>query len=396
MRWKAAARLSLVASLFCAGLAAAADKVPAKPVARPTAKVAPKPAAAVPAPPAAAASAPAPATAVPEGAVTELNRVFKNSVTPRFAVRADDRLDPDMRAAAEAMQAQHLPRVRALMDRWMLEELQQPDPSRAFKRMLARLSNEFAIWGRDSTGPAQDAALAQALQMPGMCRPVGAYASELVLRLGRLRGLPPEVRQQAVQAERELLARWGQPRQVSDADPLAAEETLLQLRATGQAPKKPLPPLLAYYYLGEVDDNRRDPLLMESTTRCALHHWAGADPAQFRAAMAMDAADVAMLKRSDAGRPMADDNPYPSLASYFGVQGVVTLDGEVNADGRLVRPRIGKRDLSVPGIRDARPFAFEGALDLATLAKAGGMDWSVWAPKQGVKKVRREFDWSLK
>lgn len=401
MRWKAAALLNLAALLSAAGVASAADKTPAKPAAKPSvrasAKAPVKPGIPVPAPPPAAASAPAPVPVIPEGGVAEINRVFKTNVAPRFTVLADDELDAETRAAAQAMQAEHLPRVRALMDRWMIEELQQPNPQRAFSRMLARLTNEFAIWGRDSTGEAQDAALAQALQMPGMCRPAGPKASELVMRLARLRGLPPEVRQQAVQAERELLARWGQVRQVSDAEPVAAEEALLQLRATGRPPKTPLPPVLAFYYLGDSDDTRRDPDLADPWARCAMHQWAGAGPAQFRAAMAMQAADFFWLDRRQAARQGDDDDPYPNLSNYFGARGVVTVQADVNAEGRVVRARIGKRAVEVPGIRDARPFAHEGTLELASLAKARELDWSAAAASHGgLKSVSREIEWSLK
>ncbi|MFG6430851.1 hypothetical protein [Roseateles sp. LYH14W] len=400
MRCKAAALLSLAAALAAAGLASAADKAPAKPALRPPVKAAvkvpAKPAITVPAQPPAAASAPASPPVVPEGAVAEINRVFKTNVVPRFTVLADDQLDTDLRTAAQAMQAEHLPRVRALMDSWLIEEMQQPNPQRAFNRMLARLTNEFAIWGRDSTGEAQDAALARALQTPGMCRPVGPKASELVMRLARLRGLPPEVRQQAVQAERELLARWGQPRQVSAAEPLAAEEALLQLRATAQPPKTPLPPVLAFHFLGDSDDTRRDPVLATPAQRCAMHQWAGADPAQFRAAMAMQAADFFWSDRRWAARPLSDGDPYPSLSDYFGTRGLITVLGDVNAEGRVVRVKVIKREVEVPGIRGARAFAHEGTLELATMAKAREEDWSAAAAKQGgLKAVQREYQWSL-
>ena len=198
MRCKAALALGLAVSLSCASLAMAAEQAPVKPaakaVAKPTAKVA--------VPPAAVAASATPAVPVmPEWAAAEFAKVMKNNVAPRFTVLPDDMLDDEIRAAAQALQAEHLPRVRALMTRWMLEELQQTNPQRALHRMLARLANEFALWGRDSTGPDQDAALAQALQIPGMCRPAGAKSGELVMRLSWLRGLPPDVRQAAIKAE---------------------------------------------------------------------------------------------------------------------------------------------------------------------------------------------------
>lgn len=396
MRLNAAAACGMVALLTwadAAGAVGTAEKTATKPSAKPPTKQSAKPAT----PPVAAAPAPAAASApvITEAAQAELNHAFKTYVVPRFTVLPDDMLDDEIRAAAQALQAEHLPRVRALMTRWMLEELQQTNPQRALHRMLARLANEFALWGRDSTGPDQDAALAQALQIPGMCRPAGAKSGELVMRLSWLRGLPPDVRQAAIKAEAELLARWGQPRPVSEAEPLAAEDALLQLRATGQPPKTVLPPVLAFYYLGDEDDTRRDPELADPSARCAIHQWAGASPAQFRAAMAMQVADMFWASRSQAAAPTSDDDPYPKLPNYLGIRGVVTVVADVNPEGRVVRAKVTKRAVEVPGIRDARPFAHEGVLERASLAKARELDWSPAAPKQGLKTVEREIAWSL-
>jgi hypothetical protein len=383
MRWTAAAGIGLMAWLL-SGAGSAADK----PLPQP------KPAAPAPQRQAVAAqpAASEPAPRLSAHLREVVDSVLKRSVAPRFAVAADDDLDADLRAAAEAMQAEHLPRVRALMERWFHEELGQEPLRSAVNRLQARVANEFALWGRDSTGPAQDAALAQALQRPGMCNPGSRHeTSELVRRLRHLRDLPPEVRAPAVQAERELLARWGRPRQVSDVEPLPAEEKLLQLRTTGQAPPNALPPVLAFFYLGDAKDRQRDPVQADAPARCALHQWAGAGPAQFRAAMALQAPDVIGMDRRHAAE--LDDDAYPRAAGYFLARGLVTVQAEVNASGRLVRAQVVKRRLKVPGIRDARPFALEGTMDLATLAKARETDWFVSAPAQGVRTVERDFLW---
>lgn len=393
MRWKAAKAAGLAALVAWACGAGAAD---AK---APTTKPAPKQkaqAGTAAAPPPTAPASTASAMVLDAQLMGELNHAFKTYVAPRFTVLADDELAPEVRALAQAMQTEHLPRVRALMESWLREELQQANPQWAFHRMLARLANEFALWGRDSTGPAQDAALAQALQRPGMCRPLGPKASELVMRLGWLRGLPAEVQQAAIQAEGALLARWGRKRDVSEAEPLAAEEALLQLRATGQAPKTPLPPVLAYYHLGDSEDTRRDPARADPAVRCAMHQWAGATPVQFRAAMAMQVADMLWVDRGKAAEPTNDDDPYPSLPNYLGIRGVVTVAADLNAAGRVVRARVIKRVVEVPGIRGVRPFAHEAVLERASLAKARELDWSSAAPKEGLKEVQREIEWSLK
>jgi len=390
MRCTSLAGIGLAMLLAWAGPSAAAEKPkrpgnPAKP-----ALVMPAASASAPAPSAAA------APALDEDFQRYLNQFFKTYIAPRFTVRPDDRLDDEMRAAAEAMQAEHLPRVKALLEAWLLEELKQPQPKLAFRRMQARVANELAIWGRDTTGPAQDAALAQALQRSGVCRPVGSKLGDLVVRLALLRDLPADARREALQAERQLLARWGQPRQVDETPPLDAEEQLLRVRALGLPPKKPVPPVLAHAYLGDVDDTRRDPLLAGVDVRCAMHQWAGGSVAQFRAAMALQAPDLFWRSRVEAVEPSADDDPFPRMLGYFGATGLVTVSADVNAQGRPVRLWIAKRELKVPGLRDVRPFAFEGMFDLASLTMARSMDWAAAAPKEGVKTVQREFVWGLK
>lgn len=373
---KHAAGFGLVMALLCTGASMAADK--------------PKPTAAAKAP-----AAPAPTTALNDAQRRDVELLFKNLVMPRFTVQADDELDDEMRAAAQAMQAEHLPRVQSLMMRWALEEVRQPEPQRWLSRMMARLVNEFALWGRDSTGSAQDEALALSLQTSGMCRPVGARPSELVMRLARFRGLPPDVRRTAVRAERELLGRWGQPRQVDESEPLEPEDALLTLRASGKPPGPLLPPVLAQLYLGDSEATRQDPWVAEPAVRCAMHQWAGARPAPFRAAMAMQAADVVGRDRRKAAAPISDAEPYPQLARLFDVRGVITLRGVVSPEGRLLQPTVVEREIKVPGLRNERAFAFEGLLDLATLAKARDMDWKVWAPATGTRVFEREFEWSL-
>ena len=53
------------------------------------------------------------------------------------------------------------------------------------------------------------------------------------------------------------------------------------------------------------------------------------------------------------------------------------LAGDTTKGGDAAKPtvtvKVTKRDVKVPGVRNARPFAHEGVLDLATLAKAKEM-----------------------
>lgn len=326
---------------------------------------------------------------------SELNWLFKTYVVPRFAVRADDWIDGTLRSAAESMRDEHLPRVQALMERWTLEELKEPHPERAIRRATARLIHEFGLWGRDSDGPAYDEAMAQVLQLSGMCRPAGKQPSDLVRRLFRWRQLPEASRQEIMNAERRLLARWGQARQVDATEPLPAEESLLRLRMTGETPARPLPAAVAYFLLGEDGDTRLDPVNVDPAIRCAIHQWAGASPAQFRAAMALQAADFHGTSRLNAAAPDRDDDPYPRMAAFYGIRGLVTVQAELNAQGKPVTLRVVQRDIKVPGVRGVRPFAHEGMMDLASLAKARSMDWSSRAQKEGQKSPTIDFQWSL-
>jgi hypothetical protein len=111
--------------------------------------------------------------------------------------------------------------------------------------------------------------------------------------------------------------------------------------------------------------------------------------------MAMQAADVVWRDRRDAAAPTNDAELYPMLARLFDVRGVITLRGVVNPEGQLLHPTVVEREITVPGVRSERAFAFEGLLDLATLAKAREMDWKVWAPVTGSRVFEREFEWRL-
>ena len=99
--------------------------------------------------------------------------------------------------------------------------------------------------------------------------------------------------------------------------------------------------------------------------------------------------------RREAASRTEDDGPYPRLARYLGIRGQITIEADINPQGQVVRAKVTRRDVEVPGVRNARPFAHEGVLDLATIAKAKELDWSAAAPTQGLRTVQREFAWRL-
>jgi hypothetical protein len=66
--------------------------------------------------------------------------------------------------------------------------------------------------------------------------------------------------------------------------------------------------------------------------------------------------------------PQADE--YPSLARSLVVEGSVTVKITRQADGKLLRTEIIRRDLKTPGPKDQRPLFYETLLDEASLAKA--------------------------
>jgi hypothetical protein len=305
------------------------------------------------------AAAPAPGP-YPDAVMAGLFEMMRTHVAPRFTVFGDDELDADSRAAAQAMSAAHLPRVEALVLRWLKEEWTQ-DPDRALVRVYARLANEFALWGRDRLDATDDARLAQALSDPAACRWPGPHPSELVMRLARYRSLPLTDRRAALQSEAALLARWGENRSVDTSEPLPI-----------------------------------DPIVATPPDRCAIHQAAGATPAQFRAAMALPVADLVWMPRDVAAAPASPNQAYPRLAQHFGVQGTVGLEAEVDRKGQALNFRIVERRLTVPGLGTAPPLAFSTSLDAATLALARTRDWTAAAPTDAASKwVRQEFRWTL-
>ena len=217
--------------------------------------------------PAAAASAP-----VAEAPTDWIDRFVRLNVVPHLRIHTGH--DEITQQAALAMVADHLPRLRALMLTWWQQELKAEQPQLAADRVIARVYNEFALWSLDSDGPAHEALVLQALQSETACHPLAEPVTEMDQRLSRLRSLPPEALRQALAHERNLLARWGQPRTLAVAQPLPVAAWLELVRKGNTAGLQPLPSTLRSYGPDARPGQRKELARARALDRCLLHHWA--------------------------------------------------------------------------------------------------------------------------
>lgn len=367
----------------------------ASPVAQPTTTVA--------APPSTPAAQPDPEAWV--------DRFIQLNVVPHLRVNAAH-AEP-VRTAAVAMVTEHLPRVKALMLRWLAEERAAPSPELAGDRTLARLYNEFGLWSLDSTGPAHDALLLQALSNEQACHPVAEPVTEMDQRLGRLRSLAPAELQRALAFERELLARWGTDRKLPAATPFPVAESIQRLRNGQATGNPPLPALLNAYVAENKGGQRREVARARATDRCLLQHWAlrgalttatddtarAAALARWREGTAIRLPELLWMSREAAGASPPGTEGYPELAKRFGLAGTVTLSVDLDGKGQLLRSSVLSRQLSVPGIPEgARPVVFETLLDDATQARARSQTYKAPSDRQlvnGVLTASQAFIWKL-
>lgn len=361
--------------------------------------------------PSAAVNASAPAAEDPSAWI---DRFISLNVVPHLRIHAAH--DEVTKKAALAMVTEHLPRVRRLMLAWWQQELRGEQPNLAADRTIARLYNEFSLWSLDSNGSAHDALLMQALKSETACHPLAEPVTELDQRLTRLRGLPPEDLALALDHERALLARWGEPRKLPVAKPLPVAAALEKVRKGDTAGLVALPSTLRAYGPDARPGQRKDPARARALERCLLNHWAlrselsrpevQADPAgptlalaRFREGIAIQLPELLWTSREAAGTPLKSDDGYPELPKRFGVEGTVTLIVELDGKGNLLSAQVQDRQLRVPGIPpEVRPAAFEALLDDASLAKAKAMTYR--APvgdkiKDGVMRATQPFVWAL-
>ena len=357
----------------------------------------------------------APATSASAAAPTDpdawVDRFIQLNVVPHLRISAEH-AEP-VRTATVAMVTEHLPRVKALMLRWLAQERSAPLPELAGDRTLARLYNEFALWSLDSAGPAHDALVLQALQDEKACHPLAEPFTEMDQRLTRLRSLPPAELARALAFEKTLLERWGTERKLPAAEPFPVAEQIQRLRNGQASGNPPLPPTLSNYVAEARSGLRREVARARATDRCLLQHWAlrgalQAKPdaaaqsallARLREGLAIRLPELLWMSREAAGTPRNATDGFPEVAKRFGVSGTVTLNVELDAKGTLLRSSVAERDLQVPGIpAGTRPVAFETLLDEASLARARLQTYKPPAEKQlknGVMTAQQPFVWNL-
>ena len=293
-------------------------------------------------------------------------------------------IEPEVRRAAQALAEQALPRIRATLATW-LEEERGLAPSATLQQHLAsvwaRAVNEMALWQLDSAGPAHDLRRQRAMAHPRSCE-VRAKRRTLFDELARVwQSVPASERAAHFEDETQLLNRWGAPRQMVPARPVPSiEERAWKLieryLVTGQPLPIPLTPVLSWQVHSEDDVSK---LREDRDLDCAWRQWLmqldllqqpGGIPAEQWLAYRFSVAPVAQAwsgwpeERADLSKE------YPTLAQRYGVEGDVTVEVALDAQGRQLERAVVKRAVVVPGIRGQRPVAFETLLDAASLLRA--------------------------
>lgn len=340
-----------------------------------------------------------------------------------FSLPAELKLDPELRAEAESIAAAHLERLRQQLPAWIQEERRlqtaadgKPNSSAVFFAVFARVLNELALWQIEPGDAAyEQATLAAIASSPLVCRTkADDRFPDFASRIARAQHMPPAQRQHVLATERRLLEAWGKPRKAALAwpNPLPQDAVMAaigQARAGAKPTPLPLPPILASELLA-ANQSYQD---LTWDVRCAVQQW------WLRVGLAQKAAPAAVLNAfrygtlitasdrlgnafDSAGAPAAPaPDPaarpaYPKLAQRFVVTGVTTVTRSFDAAGKPAQASIADRRITVQGIRDVRPLAFETIFDAPSLrfalssaapGKAGGapaetfqMNWDLEPP----------------
>lgn len=341
-------------------------------------------------------------------------------VARSFLLPKDLKLDPALRAAADSMTSAHLTRMSELLPNWVQEEraalrtgaTEKTKSTELFYAVWARLLNELALWHLEPGDAAYEKATLEVLKTsPRVCQTEGdPRFQDFSGRMMRVQAMPAAQQQTAMAAERQLLARWGQPRLSVQPwpNPLPQDAAMLaleQIRAGGPRPPLALPPIFASAILakrGSYKDLHKD-------EQCGLQQWwlrvglaRGTPPAAVLAAFRYGTLitvterldGVFESKDQEALKDQAPTIPaYPSLAARFGATGVTTITRRFDASGKPEHASVTGRKIAVPGIRGTRPVAFENIFDEMALHYAlKGAD-SVKAGKTAPAVL--SLDWNL-
>jgi hypothetical protein len=194
-----------------------------------------------------------------------------------------------------------------------------------------------------------------------------------------LQAVPPAGRPTVLAGERTLLAHWGQPRTGLPPCPARSlsedeEEAIAHLQAGDATPDLALAPVVATAVFAAERQ------AMHPDTRCALHQWGLArelhrgDPpvaalAAWRHQMLMTAPDWSD-QRAQTPAEVLVANGWPPAALQGGVHAAIDVRVVTDAQGRFATGKVSARRLTVPGVVDQPPVAFETLFDAASVAKA--------------------------
>lgn len=309
--------------------------------------------------------------------------------------------DAEIGAAAAAIRRELLAQAEAAWPLWVAQVRQAfPDEPMAQRQVLMfRTWNEFALWWVDSAGTAPDQAWLRLAGQAWRCQSL--WPMPLQRRLGLIATAAAADRATLLDGERVLASRWGSlgravPPRPADLD--AAEQAILQLRAGLPQKTEPMVPFLAQAVL----DSQWRPGQAKRWEQCARSQWwlasqlaAGSPPAQvltaFRYATLPTLRDWLNDPTVLRDLEVQPDGGYPPLVAQIGLEGTVRVQVHTDEAGRFQRARVLSRRLSVPGMGESPPVAFEALLDASSLAQAARQSY----PANG--STRREIDlvWRL-
>ena len=81
-------------------------------------------------------------------------------------------------------------------------------------------------------------------------------------------------------------------------------------------------------------------------------------------------APTSVRQQAAPARPGDGKSAYPPVAAYFGAEGSTTVEALTDGQGKFIKAKVLARKITVPGVHDNAPVAFETLLDTASLDQA--------------------------